>query len=196
MKKVLVIDDTKNIRVLLSTCLEIRGYDVITADNGIEALKIIRDIENNIDLIFLDIRMPGISGTEVLKEIKEARRGCPVIIMTAFATVKNAIECTKLGALVYLQKPFSPDRINLVLDEIEEKEGKVKYNISKKTILNEARERLYEKENPLEAHELLKKAIGINPYDREIYLLISEVNKAIGNDEEAIRFKKIYNLFK
>ena len=65
--------------------------------------------------------MPGISGTELLKNIKEERENCPVIIMTAFATVKNAIECTKLGALVYLQKPFSTDRINSVLAEIEEK---------------------------------------------------------------------------
>ncbi|MDZ5010670.1 response regulator, partial [Clostridium perfringens] len=91
MKRVLVIDDTKNIRILLSTCLELRGYEVITADNGIEALNIINNVNENIDLIFLDIRMPGISGTEVLKNIKF---NCHVVIMTAFATVKNAIECT------------------------------------------------------------------------------------------------------
>ena len=95
MKRVLVIDDTKNIRILLSTCLELRGYEVITADNGLEALNIINNTNEAIDLIFLDIRMPGISGTEVLKNIKEARMSCPVVIMTAFATVKNAIECTK-----------------------------------------------------------------------------------------------------
>ena len=109
MKRVLVIDDTKNIRNLLSTCLEIRGYNVITADNGVEALRIIKNKDVKINLIFLDIRMPGISGTELLKNIKEERENCPVIIMTAFATVKNAIECTKLGALVYLQKPVSID---------------------------------------------------------------------------------------
>lgn len=195
MKKVLVIDDTKNIRNLLSTCLEIRGYDVITADNGIEALKLVKNKEISIDLIFLDIRMPGISGTEVLKIIKEERENCPVIIMTAFATVKNAIECTKLGALVYLQKPFSPDRINIILDEIEKKgegitEGKPTYNI-----LDSVRLLLDDNANALEAHELLKKAIGTNPYNKEIYLLISKVNEILGNKEEAIRFEKIYKLF-
>ena len=139
MKKVLVIDDTKNIRNLLSTCLEIRGYKVITADNGIEALKLIKDKEVHIDLIFLDIRMPGISGTEVLKIIKEERIMCPVIIMTAFGTVKNAIECTKLGALIYLQKPFSTDRINTILNEIEEKEEKEELKLIKEddNLLNE-----------------------------------------------------------
>lgn len=195
MRKVLVIDDTKNIRNLLSTCLEIRGYDVITADSGIEALKLIKNKDISMDLIFLDIRMPGISGTEVLKIIKEERENCPVIIMTAFATVKNAIECTKLGALIYLQKPFSPDRINIILDEIEKKgEGiigdKPAYNI-----LDSVKLLLKDNVNALEAHELLKKAIGIDPYNKEIYLLISKVNEVLGNKEEAIRFEKIYRLF-
>lgn len=195
MKKVLVIDDTKNIRMLLSTCLELREYNVITAENGIEALKIIKNKDVIIDLIFLDIRMPGISGTEVLKVIKEEREECPVVIMTAFATVKNAIECTKLGALVYLQKPFSPDRINAVLDEIERKyciNSLVKSSID---IIDDARELLKDNNNAIEAHELLKKAIGRDPYNKDVYLLISEVNKILGNTEEAIRFEKIYELF-
>lgn len=195
MKKVLVIDDTKNIRMLLSTCLELREYNVITAENGIEALKIIKNKDVIIDLIFLDIRMPGISGTEVLKVIKEEREECPVVIMTAFATVKNAIECTKLGALVYLQKPFSPDRINAVLDEIERKyciNSLVKSSID---IIEDARELLKDSNNAIEAHELLKKAIGRDPYNKDVYLLISEVNKILGNTEEAIRFENIYELF-
>ena len=197
MKKVLVIDDTKNIRNLLSTCLEIRGYKVITADNGIEALKLIKDKEVHIDLIFLDIRMPGISGTEVLKIIKEERIMCPVIIMTAFGTVKNAIECTKLGALIYLQKPFSTDRINAILNEIEEKEEKEELKLIKEddNLLNEIKVLLNNKDNIEEVHKLLKRAIGINPYNKEVYLLISKVNEILGNTEEFVRFKKIYKLF-
>jgi two-component system, OmpR family, response regulator len=192
MKRVLVIDDTKNIRILLSTCLELRGYEVITADNGIEALNIINNVNENIDLIFLDIRMPGISGTEVLKNIKF---NCHVVIMTAFATVKNAIECTKLGAVAYLQKPFSPDRINLVLDEIENKDlDNKKDNENIKDNLDKVRE-LLNSNNIEAAHDLLKASIGIDPYNKEIYLLISEVNELAGNIEEANRFKEIYKLF-
>jgi two-component system, OmpR family, response regulator len=192
MKRVLVIDDTKNIRILLSTCLELRGYEVITADNGIEALNIINNVNENIDLIFLDIRMPGISGTEVLKNIKF---NCHVVIMTAFATVKNAIECTKLGAVAYLQKPFSPDRINLVLDEIENKDlDNKKDNKDIKDNLDKVRE-LLNSNNIEAAHDLLKASIGIDPYNKEIYLLISEVNELAGNIEEANRFKEIYKLF-
>ena len=196
MKKILVVDDTKNIRVLLSTCLELRGYEVITADNGGEALEIINDKNQKIDLIFLDIRMPGLSGTELLKNIKYIRNNCPVVIMTAFATVKNAVECTKLGALIYLQKPFSPERINLVLDEIENKKkiGSIDKDID--ALLDEARDLLDKEENTNEAFNLLKKALSINPYYKETYLLISKLNEKIGNEEEMIRFREIYKLFK
>lgn len=196
MKRVLVIDDTKNIRILLSTCLELRGYKVVTADNGIEALNIINDKSEKIDLIFLDIRMPGISGTEVLKGIKEVRSTCPVVIMTAFATVKNAIECTKLGALIYLQKPFSPDRINLVLDEIERKNNdNIEFRVDEILKISKELLNIDDIEKIYEAYELLKKALSINPYNKEIYLLISEVNKLTGNIEEEKRFKDIYKLF-
>ncbi|MDI9217972.1 response regulator [Clostridium tertium] len=197
MKRVLVIDDTKNIRILLSTCLELRGYEVITADNGLEALNIINNTNEAIDLIFLDIRMPGISGTEVLKNIKEVRMSCPVVIMTAFATVKNAIECTKLGAVVYLQKPFSPDRINIVLDEIESKSIPNKNESNIDLIMAEARRLLdqndMDKYNKI--HELLKKVIGMDPYNKEVYLMISQFNGLIGNKVEERRFQDIYNLF-
>ena len=62
--------------------------------------------------------MPEMNGTEVLKIIRDMGVKCTVIIMTAYATVKNAVDCTRLGAVAYLQKPFSPDRVSSVLDEI------------------------------------------------------------------------------
>ena len=118
MKKVLVIDDTKNIRMLLTTCLELKGYKVLTAEDGKSAIDIVKEEKDSIDIIFLDIRMPEMNGTEVLKIIRDMGVKCPVIIMTAYATVKNAVDCTRLGAVAYLQKPFSPDRVSSVLDEI------------------------------------------------------------------------------
>ncbi|MBQ6820732.1 MAG: response regulator [Clostridium sp.] len=193
MKKVLVVDDTKNIRNLLSTCLEIRGYEVTTVDSGIEALNVINDKNIDINLIFLDIRMPGISGTEVLKVIKRERENCPVIIMTAFATVKNAIECTKLGALIYLQKPFSTDRINMILDEFEGENGEFIEEKNEKDILEEVK--LIIDKNYIQAHELLKKALAMDPYNKEIYLLISKVNEKLNNKERARIFSEIYKLF-
>lgn len=114
--KVLVVDDTKNIRMLLTTCLELYGYKVVTAVDGLDALNTIT-IENP-DLIFLDIKLPEISGTEVLRRIRSMGVITPVVIMTAFATVKNAIECTKLGAVAYLQKPFTADKVKTVINQL------------------------------------------------------------------------------
>ena len=116
MKKVLVVDDTKNIRTLLGIYLKLNGFEVLMATNGHEALSII-DTEP-VDLIFLDIKMPEISGTEVLKRIRAKGITAPVVIMTAFATVKNAVDCTKLGAITYLQKPFTTDKIKTIIDEM------------------------------------------------------------------------------
>lgn len=115
-KKALIVDDTKNIRVLLTTCLELEGFDVLSAANGKDALEIFD--RETIDLAFIDIKMPGISGTEVLRTIREKKIGTPVIIMTAFATIKNAVECTRMGAVEYLQKPFTATKIKHLLEEL------------------------------------------------------------------------------
>lgn len=125
MEKVLVVDDTKNIRMLLSKCLELEGYHVETAVDGKDAIAKI--LTEHFDLIFLDIKMPQFSGTEVLKRIRDAGVNTPVIIITAYATIKNAVECTKLGAVAYLQKPFTAEKVKKTLKEISE-EGEMRYD--------------------------------------------------------------------
>lgn len=125
MPKVLVVDDTKNIRNMLTTCLEIEGYKVVSASNGREAFDLLHAGE--FDLVFLDIKLPEISGTEVLRRIREMGNTVPVIIMTAFATVKNAVECTKPGAVAYLQKPFTAEKVRHVLAEIKEPSNTTAY---------------------------------------------------------------------
>lgn len=92
MKKVLVVDDTKNIRMVLTKCLELEGYEVMTASDGRQALEMLT--QHTFDLAFLDIKLPEMRGTEVLKRIREIGVKTPVIIITAYATVKNAVDCT------------------------------------------------------------------------------------------------------
>lgn len=198
MKKVLIVDDTKNIRILLTTCLELRNYEVITACNGETALNILAENKKSIDLIFLDIRMPEMNGTEVLKSIREMGIKCPVIIMTAFATVKNAVDCTRLGAAAYLQKPFSPDRVNAVLDEIfisETKDDNLLDEEKDENLLIKQARILIDEGNYEEAHGKLKEALAINPYKKDIYTLIGDVNNNINNEAEAKRFYEISKLF-
>lgn len=197
MRKVLVVDDTKNIRVLLTTCLELRDYEVITADNGKAALETVKNHKKDMDLIFLDIRMPEMNGTEVLKAIRDLGISCPVIIMTAYATVKNAIDCTRLGAVAYLQKPFSIDRVNSVLDEIFSLEpAKAPKKESKNDAYYVEKAKNFMRDGKFsEAYGSLKLALGKNPYNKEIYLLIAQVNENANNIKEAKRFSAIAKLF-
>ena len=197
MKKVLVVDDTKNIRMLLTTCLELKNYKVLTAADAKSAIEIVQEEKDSIDIIFLDIRMPEMNGTEVLKIIREMGVKCPVIIMTAYATVKNAVDCTKLGAVAYLQKPFSPDRVNSILDEIFTSEESYSENLTylEEDALILKSKKLLENQKFEDAHNTLKTALALNPYNKEIYYLISEVNKNINRIDEAKLFSDIYELF-
>jgi DNA-binding response OmpR family regulator len=186
MKRVLVVDDTKNIRTLLTMCLELEGYQVMTACDGKEGLTLLQN--EQLDLAFLDIKLPEITGTEVLRKVRELGMNTPIIIMTAFATVKNAVECTKLGAVLYLQKPFTADKVRRILQEIDpasfSKPQDVGFYISK------ARQ-LLSSGKPTEAFEELKKSLAINPNVGEIYQLMAMIYESQGEKKEAERFNKI-----
>lgn len=190
MKKVLIVDDTKNIRNLLTTCLELEGFSVVTAIDSKQALGFLQN--QTFDLVFLDIKLPEISGTEVLRRIRESGITTPVIIMTAFGTVKNAVECTKLGAVAYLQKPFTAEKVRNVLVEIL---SSLSYNSKDQSdCLGEA-EKLIAAAKWEEAFQLLKQALAINPDCGATYYLLAKVYEAQGNHQEAERFYKIAGQF-
>ncbi|MGE5632052.1 MAG: response regulator [Caulobacteraceae bacterium] len=188
MKRVLVVDDTKNIRMLLTTCLEIEDYHVDTASNGREALKMLRT--NEYDMVFLDIKLPEISGTEVLRNIRSAGNNTPVIIMTAFATVKNAVECTKLGAVHYLQKPFTADKVRAILNSlmIHQEAGNGGEGAA-------SAERLIESGRFDEAYSMLKKSLSQNPEDGETYRMLGKLYEKQGDTEKAKKFYKVAGEF-
>jgi Response regulator containing CheY-like receiver, AAA-type ATPase, and DNA-binding domains len=191
MKKALVVDDTKNIRTLLSMCLELEGYQVTIAGNGKEALTLLQG-EAQFDLAFLDIKLPEMPGTEVLRNIRKQGNNTPIIIMTAFATVKNAIECTKLGAVVYLQKPFTADKVRHVLQEVSEdlkiNPGEIKnFHTTAKSLMADGE---YE-----QSFLQLKKALAIDPGCGETYRLIAQLYEARGDKKEAERFNLIAQQF-
>lgn len=193
MQKVLVIDDTKNIRMLLTTCLELNGYEVITANNGKQAIEIFKSTP--LDLAFLDIKLPEMSGTEVLRRVRELNILIPVVIMTAFATVKNAVECTKLGAVAYLQKPFTADKVKTVLSQISE------YIPSSNSSDNLQRQLLHAEElinsgNINEAYDLLKKLLALDPAFSRTYELIGTVYEKNNDFISAEKFFKTAEQFR
>lgn len=104
MSTVLVVDDEKNYLVVLEDLLEDEGYNVLTASSGAEALELMA--QSPVDTVLSDIKMPGISGIELLDRILAIDPDLPVILMTAFAEVDQAVEAMKKGALDHIQKPF------------------------------------------------------------------------------------------
>jgi len=106
---ILIVDDEASIVQSLSGLLTDEGFEIITASNGYEALKII-DSETP-DLVLLDIWMPGIDGIETLKEIKKNSATLPVIIITGHGNVETAVKATKLGAFDLIEKPLNIDKV-------------------------------------------------------------------------------------
>lgn len=193
MKRVLVVDDTKNIRMILTKCLELEGYNVMTASDGRQALEMLTS--QPFDLAFIDIKLPEMRGTEVLKRIREFGVKTPVIIITAYATVKNAVDCTNMGAVAYVQKPFSAEKIKSVLKELERNPmhiGRDNNNAAK--LINDARSSLdagaYDK-----ALELSRNALSMELNNPEIYLLISKAYEGLGKADDAGRFYRFYQSY-
>ena len=177
MKKVLIVDDTKNIRLLLTTCLELYGFEVLSTNNGKAAIELFKN--EDLDLAFLDIKLPEMSGTEVLRVIRNLNINTPVIIMTAFATVKNAVECTKLGAVAYLQKPFTAEKVKNILSEI--------YISLDNSILDKQKkaEDLIICNKLNEAYDLLKGILSLDPCCSKTYELIGKVHELKGEEDKA-----------
>ena len=111
--KILVVDDEKNMREVLKIFLEGEGYDVSVADGGESAIETIK--KYIFDLVITDLKMPRVSGFDLLKVIKDSSPDTIVVIITAFGSPESAVEAMKLGAFDYIQKPFKNNDIRLVV---------------------------------------------------------------------------------
>jgi len=156
---VLVIDDEPVVRNSCHKILTKEGYKVFTAESGIEGLE---QVQMGVgDVIIVDLKMPEISGMEVLENIKKKFSHIPVIIITGYSTIPSAVEAMKLGAFDYLPKPFTPDELSLVVHKA----------VEKKKLHEEVdflRKELYEKYK-------IENMIGKSPGMQEVYQLINKV---------------------
>ena len=118
MAKILIIDDDDQLRISFSKLLTEEHYDVVSAASGEAGIEIVNTTP--LDIVILDVRLPGMNGLETFKEIKKIDATLPVIIVTAFGTTDTAIEATKAGAFDYLLKPFDiPEMLNLIIQAID-----------------------------------------------------------------------------
>jgi DNA-binding NtrC family response regulator len=110
--KILIIDDEE---VVLDSCklvLEPAGFKITTASNGTAGLALVPELDP--DLIFVDLKMPGISGFDVLEHLHATDPNRVAIVITGYATVSSAVEAMKKGAYDFLPKPFTPDELRLI----------------------------------------------------------------------------------
>ena len=186
-KRALIIDDTKNIRLLLAKCLELEGWDTLSVQNGKEGLD--RILDERFDLIILDIKLPEMSGTEVLRRIRGAGLMTPIIVITAYPTIKNAVDCTRLGVVSYLQKPFTAERLRTVLQDLNISGGAEGRNEQKKAI-----ERAISEGDTVRARNLLGVALAEDPSDASLYMMLSRIYSDMGDEEIAIKFSKVHKI--
>jgi DNA-binding response OmpR family regulator len=111
MSTVLVVEDEREIRDLLRRYLERAGHAVLTTDYGAEAIRLVGD--GSADLVLLDLGLPDVDGTEVLRAAREGDRRTPVVVLTARSAVEDRISGLSLGADDYVTKPFSPTEVVL-----------------------------------------------------------------------------------
>ncbi len=114
--KILVVDDEESLREICKDALRDEGYQVLQAENGQEALNVISS--NEIDLVISDLRMPEMSGLELLEKINDKQLDIDFLVMTGFATIETAVECMKMGAADYLPKPFNINHLLVKVSKV------------------------------------------------------------------------------
>ena len=154
-ERILVVDDEEQMRDLLVKVLERKGYQVSVCGNGVDALAFLE--REPADLVVTDVRMPGLSGMEALRAIKELNPDIVVIIMTAFGSIDQAVQAVKEGAYDYINKPFKIDEMLLTIEKALE-ERRLRHEVS--TLRQELRTR-YHFENLIGKSRAMQEIFGL-----------------------------------
>ena len=157
---ILIVDDEEGIRESLSGILEDEGYDILTADSGEEAVRILR--ETSPDLIFLDIWLTGMDGIKTLQEIKAMKPDVPVIMISGHGSIELAVKATQTGAYDFLEKPLSLERVLLVSKRAIEKRTLERENIALKENLTRKWKLVGESQKIRELREQMEMAARSN----------------------------------
>ena len=190
---ILLVDDDKDFRDEFRDSLE--DYNVVEASNGEEALNLLKR-PNEIDLVILDVMMPGLQGTEVLREIKKIEPNLGIIILTGFSTKDVAIEALKARADDYIEKPVDIDKTKEIIKKLLEikKEGGIIYsqgikgkiervrhfaqrNYHKKVTLKDAANLVYL--SPKYLSRIFKQATGSGFSDYKLKIKIEQAKKLL-----------------
>ena len=115
-RRIMIVEDEPNVRLVFETALETNGLTVTLAVDGDSALQQLE--RQQVDLVLLDLQMPGVGGMEVLRRLREAGNDVPVVIVTAHGNVPDAVAALRLGAIDFLSKPLTPDALRRIVAEV------------------------------------------------------------------------------
>lgn len=183
--KILVVDDEKNIRLTVTHALESLDYYVHTAFDGKDAMVQLEG--DTYDLLLVDLKMPGMDGMEFLAKAIAKYPDIQIIIISAHGTVDNAVEAMKLGAVDFLQKPFTPKELRNAV-----------YNVLERQTLSKKQESEFEQALTQGKHHASKRqfdraiastkqAIGYDPSRPEAFNFLGELQETIGERMEALK---------
>jgi two-component system sensor histidine kinase/response regulator len=175
MAKILIIDDED---IVLESCLHIlksNNYQIATARNGMEGLGVLKEFLP--DLVFVDLKMPGLSGFEVLDEIHDYDSTIVTIVITGFATVSSAVEAMKKGTYDFLPKPFTPDELRLITKRGLER----RYLILETIALRREKDLLREHFAAIVSHELKSPLAAVQ---QNLYALSADLSEIITGDQK------------
>ena len=179
MKKILIVDDEKNIRIGIKHCLKSEGYNISMACDGEEALH--KAENENYDLILMDYQMPNRNGVEILKILRENNILTKVIIMTAYGTVDVAVEAMKLGAVDFISKPFTLDKLKeCVKDNINKDNSIIRVEENSEYYIGVAKEAILKGEFE-EARYYLKEALVTDTSNAIIQNLFRVIEEKLHN---------------
>ena len=185
-KTILIVDDERNIRTTLKLCLSGEGYEIDTAVNGEDGLE--KTKKNRYDLIFLDIKMPGMSGMEVLEELMKRKDNSNVIMMTAYGTIEDAVKAMKLHAADFILKPFTPEEIREITKKVLEKESTEEENLKIFDEYIESAKLNIISNNFEKAEEILKEAMGKVTSSPVVHNLLGVISEYKGDIVQAQKY--------
>ncbi|RKX55035.1 MAG: response regulator [Thermotoga sp.] len=179
--RILVVDDEKNVRTMVKKVFE-GEFDVDTASNAEEALDLLK--KNKYDLVFLDLDMPVVNGIELLERMKKGENPIPVIMMTTYGSVEEAVKAMKLGAKDIITKPFTQEEVTKVVEEILKEKEDEESNIQ------DMEKRIKEAltvGDIKRARNMVLELFRLKPSSPIPHFLYSLVNEKEGKLEEAIK---------
>lgn len=165
-RKILIADDEPNMIWALKKALVKEGYEIISADNGENAVE---KLKEEPDLIIMDLKMPKMNGLEALKKIKELNPKIPVIMITAHGTTDTAVEAMKIGALDYISKPFDIEELRVIIKKaLEYKSLNDEINYLRERLEKESTKIIYKSKS---MEDVLKLAYRVAPTDATVLVL-------------------------